>query len=159
MIDTRLTFVYAGKDSDVVQYYFSKYGMEEILEDRKLVSREESQRIQSESDLLLLLTYTGKYNEIFGSIVTGKIYEYLLCNVPILVIGQENWELAPLIRMKHGSSLVPNREENIYAYLVQSIRSRKSHRKETDEFRNRLRAYSYETISSSLVEFLEFQKQ
>jgi len=158
-VDVCLKFIYAGKDSELIRYYFRKHHLLHILEDRKFVSREESLKIQGEADLLLLLTYTGVYKESFGSIITGKIYEYLLSPAPILVIGQDNWELGALISTKDGSGLINNNEESIYNFLLQTIRSKGRQREENDEFRDAIKMYSYENISNRLVDFIGSSKE
>ncbi len=86
---------YAGKDSSLFRSWLKPFQLEQYLEDRGLVSREEAMEMQETASINLLLTWS------FGTskgIVTGKIYEYLSARRPILLlingeqdVEMENW--------------------------------------------------------------------
>lgn len=89
-----LNFVYAGKDSQLVLSTFKKYNLLDVLIDRKYLNRKETLELQSNSDLLLLIS-DYSFN---GAAVTGKVYEYLASGKPILVIAPNTWEMKDLLQ-------------------------------------------------------------
>jgi len=91
--NTKFTFNYAGFHSTRVQKEFHKRGMKDILKDCGLVERDQAIKLQRESDILLLIAYTGDDEKIGRSIRTGKVYEYLASGKPIIVIAPHDWEM------------------------------------------------------------------
>ncbi len=77
----QIRLVYAGTEGALMHRYAAACGLEACVEDHGFVSREESIRLQQEADLLLL----GSWN-IAGQrgILTGKMFEYMMMDKPIL---------------------------------------------------------------------------
>ncbi|MBM7560335.1 hypothetical protein [Marinitoga litoralis] len=88
-----IEFIYCGKDYRLVDELFKKNGLENILKNKELVDREQALEIQSNADLLLLITYTGNRKDEGIDIISGKFFEYLISEKPILNIGNIKWEL------------------------------------------------------------------
>jgi glycosyltransferase involved in cell wall biosynthesis len=155
--DIKIKFIYAGKDNEIIERYFKKYGIINILEDRGFVTREESIKIQNSSDILILLSYTGKYNEIYGSIITGKVYEYLISSADILAIAQKNWEMKELIMKKGNSIVLENREIDIVDYLYKYIKNKLYVNKSDLNFiyHEEIKQYSYINIAKKLFVKIE----
>ena len=61
-----------------------EFGVRELIDFRGAVSREESLALQQQSDILLLLESNAP--EARG-VLTGKVFEYLMTDKPILLIG------------------------------------------------------------------------
>jgi hypothetical protein len=61
-----------------------KYGLREVIDFRGGVRRQEALQIQQEADILLLLESNAP--EARG-VLTGKVFEYLMTDKPILLIG------------------------------------------------------------------------
>lgn len=118
-------FTYAGKDFKEVQRQFEAYGMEKLLVNRGLVSREESLEIQKEADLLLLVAYTGEDERIGCSIRTGKIYEYLSTLKPILVIAPRCWEMREEVEVDGVSKVFDKEEINEIATFITDFAEKK----------------------------------
>jgi len=91
----KIRIVYAGKDSQVFGDQIKQAGLESILEDRGLVSREEALMIQQRSHINLLLTTSSTDHK---GVVTGKLYEYLAALRPIIMLikGPHDPELQEL---------------------------------------------------------------
>lgn len=79
--------VYAGNDFPVFLAQASTYGLEDILIDYGYVNREKSIRIQKNADILLHLT---AYNNPSIDLLSGKLFEYIAMDKPIIsiVIGR-----------------------------------------------------------------------
>lgn len=78
------------------------------------VSRKESLRIQSESDVLLLLTWNDPSEK---GVYTGKIFEYIGNAKPILVIGSRDNVAAELVR-ENGFGIVAGKMEEVEEFLL-----------------------------------------
>lgn len=91
----------------------AELGLEKVVRYRGKVTHEESLAIQANSDLLLLLLWNDP-----GAVgvYTGKIFEYIGAQRPILMTGYESGAPALLIR-DHGLGMTSNDPEQIAEYL------------------------------------------
>lgn len=76
-----LQLVYAGKESHLFMDAAKSSGLEAFVEDRGLVSREESIRLQQSADILLMASWHMASQR---GILTGKLFEYMMMNRPIV---------------------------------------------------------------------------
>lgn len=82
-----IRFTYAGSSFEDVITLFSKYKLDDIIDNRGYVSYEEVFQIQKSSDLFLVLSWnTLKYT----GVLTGKFYEGIRANKPILSVISGN---------------------------------------------------------------------
>jgi glycosyltransferase involved in cell wall biosynthesis len=98
LLDTpRLCLRYAGKDQATWDAWAARCGLDGINQSSGLVSLEESLAIQRGSQLNLLLSWSGPH---FQGILTGKLYEYLAAQRPILALVQGGYdaELAGIVQ-------------------------------------------------------------
>lgn len=80
---SKIRLVYAGKDGEMWLAWMKAYGLEDLLNDCGLISRQEALALQRRSCLNLLLSWSAP--EISG-VLTGKLYEYLAAGRPILAL-------------------------------------------------------------------------
>jgi glycosyltransferase involved in cell wall biosynthesis len=80
---------YAGKDQAIWDAWAAACGLSAINSSKGLLSLEESLDIQRSSQLNLLLTWSGPHIQ---GILTGKLYEYLAAQRPILALVQGGYE-------------------------------------------------------------------
>jgi hypothetical protein len=89
----KITFIYAGKDSEIIKYYFSKYDLLGNLMSNNTLTEIDSTNIQRKADINLVLSWS--YQKSKG-ILTGKLFSYIAARKPILVIlkGEidKDWE-------------------------------------------------------------------
>lgn len=79
----KFQFIYAGRDGNSWKKWFEEKGIIDLFIDRGFLSRNDTLKLQEESDLLLLLTSsTPEYKGVF----TGKLFEYLETKSPIINI-------------------------------------------------------------------------
>ncbi len=76
-----LQLVYAGKESHLFMEAAQTCGLEALVEDHGLVSREESIRLQQGADVLLMASWHMASQR---GILTGKLFEYMMMNRPIV---------------------------------------------------------------------------
>ena len=90
MSPDQVRLVYAGKDSLIWNKWIKEAGLTAIFDDQKLVSWPQAIRLQRESHLNLLFTWSA--NESNG-ILTGKLSEYLAAGRPILALINGSYDL------------------------------------------------------------------
>ena len=79
----RVRFLYAGQQGEYIRQFAATYGLEQIVEDVGSVSHEKSLLLQSTADALILSTWNYRNEQ---GIVTGKIYEYMMQDKPIIAL-------------------------------------------------------------------------
>lgn len=79
-----LKIIFASRNAGNFFSIVDKYGAHQFLDYRGAVSREESLALQQQSDILLLLESNAP--EARG-VLTGKVFEYLMTDKPILLVG------------------------------------------------------------------------
>lgn len=77
----QIRLVYAGSESERMRRYAAACGLEGCVEDHGMVSRQESIRLQKEADILLLASWNLSTQR---GILTGKMFEYMMMDKPIL---------------------------------------------------------------------------
>jgi hypothetical protein len=91
------------------------YKVTEFIDYKGSVSRNESFKLQDKSDVLLLFEANNKNEE---GVLTGKVFEYLATNKPILLIGpDQNSELYKLIN-EHNRLI---NFENLNDFYIKNI--------------------------------------
>jgi glycosyltransferase involved in cell wall biosynthesis len=96
-----------GKPEASVQQSVQEHGLEALVNYVGYVKHAEALRIQNQSQVLLLVINNTWNNK---SILTGKIFEYLASNRPILCIGPKDGDAAEIIR-NAGSGVMVDYEE------------------------------------------------
>ena len=92
LIDTKdikketIEFHFAGTNSsaEVIKTQLSQYHLEELMVNHGKLSRCETLRLQNCSDVLLTPSYD--YENNYGGMLTGKFFEYMSANRPIIAI-------------------------------------------------------------------------
>ena len=88
--------LYAGKDTSVWQTWLNRFGLKDLFHSKGLISTDEAIDIQHNSHINLLLTSALPG---YGGILTGKFYEYVAAQQPILVLinGAQDLEFESII--------------------------------------------------------------
>lgn len=107
--------VFYGSFLAVAAELVEQYGIEHLVEVKPPVAYQESLRLQSNADLLLLLLWTDKRER---GVYTGKLFEYLGARRPILALGGKENVAAELI-LKRGAGLVLAEPAEIAAQLLE----------------------------------------
>jgi len=158
---TKVRFDYCGKDTKGINFLAKHYGIESIMNYYGVVNRKKSMEIQSSSQLLLALAWNKKDST---GILTGKIFEYMLIQKPVISItvgDRPRGELSKLIRR---SNLGIACEEKNYKDDLQKLKSFIS--KNYNEFyekgeiaffpdNNILKRYEYAEITSRFIKLYE----
>lgn len=121
---------YAGDEGVVLKQQADQFGLAEIVADEGRVKHERAIQIQSEADLMLLLTWNTERDQ---GILPGKFYEYMMAERPILCItcgSKPNGEAEGMVdRMNLGIAVNQrNGEQDIERltdYLEQQLQRKK----------------------------------
>lgn len=95
---SKIRFDYCGKETKVIMSLAKRYNIESIMNYYGVVNRKKSMEIQNSSQLLLVLTWNKKDST---GILTGKVFEYMLMQKPLISItvgDKPSGELSELIR-------------------------------------------------------------
>lgn len=110
--------IYAGKDSSIWQKFSEENGLNYISVIMQEVSLSESVKIQAQSHINLLLTWTEKNHT---GIITGKFYEYIATKNPILAIvnGERDNEIDGLFKeLNCGKVFYPGEIEKLESFIL-----------------------------------------
>lgn len=113
--DTDFKLYYAGKNGDVVSQIFSNAGAENHLINLGFLSKDEVFKYEQKMSILLIL----KGDDDRG-VLTGKLFEYLNFQKPILVIGNKDTEFNEFTE-KFGSVYVVARDEKEIKKALEEI--------------------------------------
>jgi len=91
-----------GKVAEEVKDSIQKYAIQNI-DFEGYLSHDEVRRFQQKSQVLLLAVNNVKSAK---GIITGKIFEYLQANRPILAIGPQDGDLAEIIHKTKSGNIV-----------------------------------------------------
>ena len=154
-----LVFVYCGKDFVYLDNLAKRFHIEEFVENKGLVPRNEAIRIQQESDLLVLFSRDNKDEE---GILSGKIYEYIASHKPILLLGCGSEELKNIIVSLPNSVCIENNNIPIIEKFILNIvkNGARSDRNEVhpDKILSIYNSYSYENIVKNFIQQLKTLK-
>ena len=109
----RIRFHYAGSHAEEFRAVFEKNGIADILTDHGYLSRQETLRLQTASDLFLVLSWNRRNSQ---GILTGKFYEGIQTGKPILVCVSGN--LA-------GSELMQLQQQYQYGFCLEQASAKK----------------------------------
>lgn len=105
-----IRFVYAGGAGEVWKALLKQISIEEIYEDHGYLSKDETERLQRESDIYLVLSWNRKENQ---GMISGKFYEGIRAVKPILSVIGGNLPNSELYQMN---------EKYHYGYCFEAVR-------------------------------------
>lgn len=141
----------AGVVGKEVYDSLDRYDLRPYLVDHAYLSHQQALMLQSSSSLLLLLEMNKPETR---AIIPGKLFEYMSSGRPILALGPQGSDVAPLLRQSGAGSFFSWEEKQaIKLFLLNAFRDYKAGRlKGTDP--NRLERYSRESLSGQLAKLL-----
>lgn len=114
-----------GVVSDQVQQSIRSCGLSAHLEKIGYVPHEEVQKLQSQSQVLLMTEIDSEETQ---GIIPGKFFEYLQAKRPILAIGPEKWEAGLLVKStKSGAYFSHINTDELKALLLKWFAAYQKH--------------------------------
>lgn len=111
-----------GRRQYWLEQYIKEYHLESIVKQYGMVSREFALVKQRESQILLLLNWNSQKER---GVYTGKVFEYLAANRPILSIGGYKTEVNNLLN-ETNVGICPNNLEHIENTILEWYKQYKS---------------------------------
>lgn len=161
LIDTRNVVIeYAGRDGAVFTEQASAFGLEGLVRNHGMLSKDQTLALQSVCHLLLVLSWNTR--EQVG-ILTGKVFEYLGADRPIIALTGGDLpgaELTALVRnLGVGFALEYARRAADYPafkdFLLQAYSNAQDGKLVIDSFSEAVESYDYEAISRRLEGLLQ----
>lgn len=115
---TDYRFFYAGKNTSEVKEIFRMVSAEENLEILGFLSKDEVLNLINQMQILLILKGTQD-----RGVLTGKLFEYLQAEKPILVIGDSDSEFNEIVKNFGGVYVVSKDSEAIRKTILELARS------------------------------------
>jgi len=147
--------LYVGKDSLIWEKWISEYKLESINSNLGEVPMFESIQIQNKSHINLLLSWAG---ENLKGILTGKLYEYLATDNPIIafVNGSKDLELEAIFKELNAGFIFYNNDMiKSSTVLKKLINDWKNHNKlNFSKNENAIKNYTWEAKTKELLTLL-----
>ncbi len=104
---TNFQFVYAGKDTKLWLDWMGRYDLTSFFESYGMVSLDEAKQLQQTSHINLLLTSATPE---WTGVMTGKFYEYLAAQQPIIVLinGTQDIEFETIMKNLNAGCVAYN---------------------------------------------------
>lgn len=157
-----IKIIYAGKEFNVFNNQASRYNLSSTLTNKGFVSRLESVKIQSESDLIMIVTWNTKTDK---GIMTGKLFECLLTKKMILGIVNgtaPNSEIKRVVNKINGgivyedASLDLEKEyNNLKEYILNKFLEKQNNLILNPSYNNSVREYEYSEITNSFIKLFK----
>ncbi|GLI49340.1 glycosyltransferase family protein [Pseudothermotoga lettingae] len=109
-------------------------------------------KLQRESDILLLIAYTGDDKRAGRSIRTGKVYEYLASGKPIIVIAPHDWEMANEIECDGVSKVFHKSQISEMAQYLIDLAQKEYLKIDLQARRGVIGKYLYQNLATKLEE-------
>ena len=156
--------IYAGAQGAIAQNFSKKHDAECFIDNRGIVSREDAMHIQQNAAILIQLGWNNEHEKSFW---TGKTYEYMMANKPILYIMTGNIpNSAPSQNIHHlgGVCYEQCRHKETYPLLKQYILDKYEEWKRTGNVsiqrdEEYVQQYSYANIAESVWKLICSQEK
>lgn len=152
----------AGNDMEVWKNWAAKYELAASLSLNGLVSHTQAVKIQRDSDINLLLSWSTPK---LSGVLTGKLYEYLSAQKPILALinGSRDTEFDELFAAVNAGPVIYKSEttiEELKSFILQRYQSWKAHHSadwpfNTEALEKLSWAYQMETFASTCLRGLK----
>ena len=157
--DNSFSLEYAGKDSLVWNEWIAEYGLNEISCFLGELTSSESVKFQFSSHILLLVTWAG---EEHTGILTGKLFEYLATENPILAVinGEKDPEIETIFDDLNAGNVFYEGDRNtieefILMYYTQWLNTGKTSH---SPCRERFDKHSWNSREKQLKELLGYSE-
>ena len=147
---------YAGSESKQLLLQANPYYVDQLIKDHGIVSHNDALQIQSSSDIMVVLSWNTDKEQ---GILTGKFFEYLSVNKPIISITSGNLpdaELTMLIRnMKLGLACeYVTKKKDIKLledYILNCYKSKENGRPmKFESIKKKVEEYRYDNLTKKL---------
>jgi glycosyltransferase involved in cell wall biosynthesis len=146
-----LEVILVGPNQEPLLSLVEKYKISHLVRLGGLVDRKESLRMQRDADFLLFLPWNDVKEE---GILTGKLFEYLFSNTPILAFGGSKLDGGKKLISEMGAGFCFEFKEQdaLKAFLVKALKERK---KVSLSHFCKLKKFTREELANKLLQLME----
>jgi hypothetical protein len=151
--------VYAGKDVHTWKDWTTQFGIEKLLVDKGLLSLANAQILQRTSHINLLLTTATKE---WSGVLTGKFYEYLAAERPILVLinGVQDVEFELIINTLNAGLVGYNAHSytDVRRFIIEKFEEWQATNNVVSTIhKERIKAFGWDKMMESFIKILDIK--
>jgi glycosyltransferase involved in cell wall biosynthesis len=153
---------YAGNEGFIFERLAKKHNLGEVISNFGLVNRKKALEIQSNSNLLLIITWNNGQNK---GVITGKIYEYMLAERPVLLIvrgkgtGHELRKMISELNIGYSVKESSNgSEKKLRDYILDSYNKFLDDKSIFNPNRKKIEKYDYNNLTDDIINLYESVK-
>ena len=154
-----IEFQYAGWHGNYLRDMAEKYGMADIIIDHGVLPRGEALKLQQSSRFLALASWNSRGDE---GVLTGKLFEYMMAERPIIATVTGNLADSELRRVIERGRLGvvheqadPGSDDRLYEYLKrEAIRYRQGQKAEFSPDEDYVAGFSYEELAKKVEKLI-----
>ncbi len=158
----RIDFAGSKSAADIFISQAAAWNIDYLINNHGKVGREEALEIQDKADVLLAPSYD--YEDGNGGIITGKIFEYMTSEKPVIavIVGDiKHSELAEIVRRTHiGFAYEESHDDVDYPMLCECILGFYNEKMKTGSIsfepdKKELRKFDYRYLSRRFIRFMD----
>lgn len=162
-LDTNnVSIIYAGTEAQVLTSQAKAYGLEDLIDDRGFVSRQESLNIQVSSDICLVSSWNSEKDK---GIMTGKLFEYFTNNKMVIAVVNgtiPGSEIAQVINdvnagfsLEVASDQFDQDKAKLKLMLIEANDSKQASGRLQHSYSSKIEDYAYDSLSKKFVKILK----
>lgn len=145
-----LEILFVGNNLSPIQPLIVSSNLHPWVKLHKPVSRQDALRMQRDAHLLLFLTWTDPSTD---GIFTGKLFEYLFSQTPILAIGSKQIEVSQKLILEAKAGTPLTNPDEIASFLIKNLLSPKKQKNSIDP--NILNRYNRQFLAMKLLKSIQ----
>lgn len=146
----RFELLFIGNNLTPIQTLVDNFEINTWVTIRPSISRQDALRMQRDADRLLFLTWSDQSTD---GIFTGKLFEYLYSQTPIIAIGTKEMEVSQKLILEANAGTCHFDEDEIKSFLENLLRTRKKHKNSIDP--NILNRYNRKFLAMKLLKSIQ----
>lgn len=153
-ISNDIRIIYAGKDGNTWQGWTKKYSLEDYADIKGELTASEAKLLQRKASINLMLTWATKKEK---GILTGKFYEYLNAQKPILCLinGDKDREIEQKFKELNCGYVIYDDEKELKNIIELNYVNWQKNMIENMYNTEELKKYSYENLSKELSDIFQ----
>lgn len=112
--------IFVGLDLEYIDKLIKKHHLEEIVKSTGLVPRQDCLAMQRDADALLFFPWNDPTGTGIG-LMSGKIYEYLFSQTPILAIGGQGGQSAQKLLSEANAGKIMKHKDEIAQFISERL--------------------------------------
>lgn len=146
---SKLEVLFVGPNQGNIPELIKKYQVEDWVKLTGFVSRENALRMQRDAHALLFLPWNDPKSD---GVLTGKLFEYLYANTPILAVGGNGLEASQQLILEAKAGKIFNTNKELEEYFIKNV---KQPQKKNSVDANFLKQYDRQSLAMKLLQYVD----